>query len=86
MKSIWKYELKVLPEQSIEMPFGSRILTVQVQYDVPCLWALVDPLLRLVTKSICIRGTGHEHNDLGKYIGTFQQQNGSLVWHVFEKA
>ena len=85
MMSIWKYELRVTPEQTIEMPFKSKILTIQVQHEIPCLWALVDPDLHNVLRDICIRGTGHKFDGLGEYIGTFQQADGSLVWHVFER-
>ena len=87
MKSIWKYELKLQPEQRIEMPFEAKILTVQVQYDIPCLWALVDPDLYKVLRDICIIGTGHQFDDrgTGEYIGTFQRADGSLIWHVFER-
>ena len=86
--NIWKYPLEVVPQQTVEMPFGSKILTVQVQQETPCLWALVDPGLYTVRREIHIVGTGHELEislSALKYINTFQQANGSLVWHVFEK-
>lgn len=85
MKYIWKYQLKLQPEQRIEMPVEAKILTVQVQYDIPCLWALVDPDLHKVLRDICIVGTGRQFDGLGEYIGTFQRADGSLIWHVFER-
>ena len=84
--NIWKYQLEVVPQQTLEMPFSSKILTVQVQQEIPCIWALVNPGLYLVEREIRIVGTGHEldFTALAKYLGTFQELNGSLVWHVFE--
>ena len=83
--NIWKYPLEVVPQQILEMPFGSKILTVQVQQEIPCIWALVNPEIYLDNREIRIVGTGHKFDDpLFKYIGTFQQLDGSLVWHVFE--
>ena len=84
--NVWKYQLEVIPQQTIEMPFGAKILTVQVQQETPCIWALVDPALYTIRREIRIVGTGHElgFTSLAKYLGSFQQLNGSLVWHVFE--
>lgn len=31
-----------------------------------------------------IKGTGHAADDIGDYIGTFQLNGGSLVFHLFE--
>jgi len=43
MKTIWKYELENISEQTIEIPHDSTLLDVQVQNGMPCIWALVDP-------------------------------------------
>jgi hypothetical protein len=85
---IYKYPLELVPEQEIEMPFRANILTVQIQNDTPCLWALVDTEeIRVAKRTIHIRGTGHEFNvEAFRYISTFQQLNGGLIWHVFEEA
>ncbi len=84
---IYKYTLELVPEQQVRMPFGSSILTVQIQKDIPCLWALVNPKMHTVPRTIYIRGTGHEFNaEAFKYINTFQQLDGGLIWHVFEGA
>ena len=82
---IWKYELDVVPEQDVRMPFSAKILTVQIQKEVPCIWVSVDPTLNYLERTIVMRGTGHDlKEDLGTYIGTFQQLNGVFVWHVFD--
>lgn len=70
---------------SIEMPKGAKILTVQVQNEVPCIWALVDPNAAPEIRCFRIYGTGHmvEHENM-PYIGTFQLLEGRLVFHLFE--
>jgi hypothetical protein len=84
---IYKYSLELVPEQQVEMPLGASILTVQIQNDIPYLWALVDPKIHTVRRTIYIRGTGHEFDVKAfKYINTFQLLNGELIWHVFEGA
>ena len=88
-KTIWKFELETTDNQTIEMPIGSKILTVQTQNGKVCLWALVDPTVIKVKVFIDIFGTGHEihygENIIRNYLGTYQLQNGDLVFHVFER-
>ena len=86
-KTIWKFKLEVTDGQSIPMPIGAEILTVQTQNDQPCLWALVDPNAEVENRYIEIFGTGHPVADKGiwrKYISSFQKRDGRLVFHVFE--
>ena len=87
-KNIWKYEIKITDDQSIKMPKGAEILTVQTQDGNPCIWALVDPEADLEYRMIEVFGTGHPiHYDMGidrKYIGTIQIVEAGLVFHVFE--
>lgn len=83
MRKIYKYEI----EQTIEMPVGAEILTIQLQHDIPNLWAVVDTEIEeKETRNFAIVGTGHamEDGDM-KYIGTFQLFDGGFVGHVFEK-
>jgi hypothetical protein len=84
MKTIWKWTLK--PQTVIDMPDGAQVLTVQMQHGEPQLWALVDPVAPTVKRVFNIYGTGHSMGDrTGSYIGTFQMDGGSLVFHVFEQ-
>ena len=85
MKTMYKYQLNVTDFQTIQMPKGAKILTVQVQSAYgPCLWALVDPTQELENVKIRIAGTGHPiEEDIVKHIGTFQLQGGALVFHAF---
>ena len=92
MKAIWKYPLQTTDEQTIEVPENTQILTVQIQNEKPYLWCLVktnNPQTPNTIKTYKIRtiGTGHpiENNFSGKYIGTYQLMDGSLVFHVFSQ-
>lgn len=86
MKTIWKYPLDLQDKQTVMMPEGAEILTVQMQ-GAACLWALVDSRNVLTDRVIEIFGTGNPmHSDMGverRYIGTIQQP--PFVWHVFER-
>jgi len=88
-KQIFKYALEITDTQSVAIPEGAEILTVQTQREIPCLWALVNPKLPSTERQIETFGTGHPvHVGIGverRYIGTYQIQNGNLVFHVFER-
>lgn len=85
MKTVYKFQLGITDVQTIQMPKGAKILTVQVQSAYgPCVWALVDPSQELENVKIRIAGTGHPiKEDIVKYIGSFQLQGGALVFHAF---
>ncbi len=90
-KTIFKFELETTGMQKVVMPIDAEILTVQVQNDVPCLWALVDAHNGGVTeeRSIEIFGTGNPvPQGMGvdrKYLATYQLRGGDFVGHVFER-
>ncbi len=87
MRTIWKFPLKIINTQIIEMPYGAEILTAQEQYDELQLWALVDSEATLKIKyRINIYGTGHpiSYEDRLRYISTVQLRKGTLVLHIFE--
>jgi hypothetical protein len=46
LKTIHKYPLHIADRQTVAMPRGARILTVQMQHEVPCLWAQFDADLK----------------------------------------
>jgi hypothetical protein len=86
-KTIWKYELKIDDLQNVIMPIGAEILSVQMQNETPCLWALVNPDEKDTdARYIETFGTGHPvAYDMGgtrEFIGTYQTRG--LVFHVFE--
>lgn len=86
-QQIWKFQLQLKDTQVINMPYAAKILCVQDQNGVPCLWALCKMDDGTSDRTIDIFGTGHSIMDLftRTYIGTVQQMNGALVWHVFER-
>lgn len=88
MKKIFKYSIAVTDQQEVSLDHNAKILTVQMQNETLCLWAIVDELSEKKRKRIIrIVGTGHPFEDehLCKYITTFQMENGKLIFHVFEK-
>jgi len=82
--SVWKFPLRVDDVVPVEMPEDAKLLTVQLQRGEPCLWALVCPEAPKRTRFLRIVGTGHPVEDDLLYVGTFQLQNGALVFHLFE--
>lgn len=86
MKTVFKYVLKVTDEQTIQMPLGAKVLSVQNQQDKPCLWALVDPEHPSTESvSVAMFGTGNPIEDWQleglSFLGTVQIN--WLVLHVF---
>jgi hypothetical protein len=88
MKKIWKFTLDLQDDQEVEMPSGAELLTVQMQADTICLWAIVDPhTTKRDRRTFYIVGTGHDMPpkvSAANYVGTVQQAGGALIWHVFE--
>ncbi len=87
VKSVWKYTLSSLDEQTFEMPEGAEILSADLQAGKVCIWALVNPEAILTARHIRVAGTGHpirEYNKGLDFIGTVLMMGDSLVWHIFE--
>jgi len=87
VKTIWKYNLKITNNQTILLPIGAKILTVQMIGETPFLFALVNPKAEVESRCIEIFETGDVLYCMGEsriYISTFQINNGELVFHVFE--
>jgi hypothetical protein len=75
------------PETVVELPMGSKILTIQVQGNHPMIWAEVDLSAFMNEKrKFMILNTGAvipEDKKLA-YISTVQFNNGALIFHVYE--
>jgi hypothetical protein len=86
MKTIWKYKLLVEDEQTIAMPEGAEILTLQLQNREPHLWVLVDPRRPFEERRFSFYGIDHQVSDnitvAGNYIGAVQFL--MSVFHLFE--
>ena len=86
MDKIYKYPIPIQHHFSIDLPIGCKILAVQVQREIPCIWVLVNenpPHPR----EFQLVGTGHPIEDSAglHYIGTFQMDGGTFVFHLFEE-
>lgn len=86
MKTIYKYELNLYYITALNLPIGAKILTVQIQFDKICIWALVDPTNKVESRLFVVVGTGQMFNEkeVKQYLGTVQQNKGQYIWHVFE--
>jgi len=85
MSPVWKFPFEVKDHVfAIEMPEGAEILSLQVQRDVPAIWAFIPkPRAPKIERSFWICVTGGSCPP-GKYIGTFQLAGGQFVGHLFE--
>lgn len=94
-RAVWKYPLGNWETgmYSAEMPFGAEVLDLQTQDGMPTMWALVNPDAVKEQRHFIIVGTGHiyaspSHSGAALssegFVGTFQQMDGALVFHVFE--
>lgn len=85
MKTIYKFPFEVEDVIRIDMPEDAKILSLQMQNGVPCLWAEVQTANPFVTRTFQLFGTGHRVPEkLGPFVGTFQTHGGSLVFHLYE--
>lgn len=86
MSVIYKYPLEVTDKQSVNLPKGCQILSVQTQFGKPCLWALVDEHEEKEPRIIHTFGTGNEisiDTENLSYISTYQLDGGGLIFHTF---
>lgn len=85
MKTIWKYPINS-GITKLELPSGAKFLSLQAQFGNPVAWFEVDPLVTMRESwQLATHGTGHEFNgEYDRFLGTFQVNNGALVFHVFK--
>ena len=84
-RTIWKFPLEVMDEQTVPMPDGAKVLSVGLDADgALCVWAVVDPDRPRVGKSFRIYGTGNpvpaDLSEVG-FLGTVLMP--PFVWHVY---
>jgi hypothetical protein len=81
---IYKYPLETVDSQVVNLPKFSRILCLQIQDSSPFIWAMVYPDKETVPIRFRTYGTGHEADEPHlSYLGTYQLEDGKLVFHVF---
>ena len=80
---IWKYPFEITDLFDLLLPLGARVLSVGMQGEQPCLWAMVEPSNTPEARSFAVVGTGHPlPSGTATYLDTFQQP--PFVWHLFE--
>ena len=95
MKTIYKYPMRGVGINELNLPVGAKILTAQMQGDALMVWALVDDHPDRLTdpRTFYVLGTGwnaemlyrENEEDIATYLATVQQKDGfvGFVWHVF---
>lgn len=84
---IYKYPLEVSTvPQPITMPTDSRIVKVESQHNMICVWAIVPyESEEKVIRTFYIVATGQPFSIKGQiYRGTVLMEQGRYVWHVWE--
>jgi len=86
--TIYKQRLEGTDIQIKEFPKGFTPLTINAQFNEPCIWYICDKeQTETVKKVIKIHGTGHPITDdildYFDYLGTFQIGGGVLIFHSF---
>ena len=87
MERIFKYQLDIVDEQTLNLPYTAKILSVIEQHNKVVLYAAVDDEHEPHQRLIRIVGTGHPFPDIEQcvYLGTVSTHDGHLIWHVFEE-
>lgn len=80
---VFKYPLEMADSQTISVPRGAQLLTVQIQHNLATLWALCDPDAPLAPLEIDMVGTGYTAPENMSYLATVQWSGGSFVTHYF---
>lgn len=83
-KTIWKYAIEPSDNFRVDLPAGAEFLSVQSQFETPQMWWLVDPTAPKAARRFAVHGTGHTIRGVKTYLGTFQMNEGTLVFHLFE--
>ena len=84
MRKVFKYNVELVDRAfGYMMPKGAKILCVQMQYGIICIWAEVEETHSPEERLFRIVGTGHPiPAECTKYVGTVQSHG--FVWHVYE--
>ena len=81
---IFKYELKIADEQTINMPRHAIVISVANQRGALTIWAMVDPKAEYAPRRFFVHGTGHEFIravPYSEFVGSVAIE--PFVWHVF---
>lgn len=86
MRVIQRYPLEHRDVQTVEMPHGATILSVQVQHDEIAVWAEVDPDLPKLKRTFSIYVTGdpiseEDRKAAPRHLATVQWK--AIVLHIY---
>lgn len=88
VKTIYRYPVQITDQQTIALPAGAEVLSVQHRQDTTHqvdLWALCDPEAALQDRRFVMIGTGHAVPEQPlNFLATVQVLGGAQVYHVFE--
>ena len=87
MNRVFKYQFEITDKVTIQMSKGAKVISVQMQKEVPTMWAVVDDTQPMEPVKFRIFGTGHniENIESLEFVGTIQVFGGNLVFHVFKE-
>ena len=87
MRTIFKTQLKVCDQQTVQLPRGFKILDIDRQGGMPCIWYECDSEAEKVDVDIYCVGTGQNIDGISSmmYIGTVHDRSGGFVWHYYLK-
>jgi hypothetical protein len=90
MITVHKYPLTMGTDiQTVELPFNAEILHIAYQHGLLQLWAKININEYTEKRTILMVGTGMEisdyHNPNDHYINTIFIENGTFVFHFFER-
>lgn len=87
MKKIFKYNISPATcTNTILLPEGAQVLSVEEQYGEIVLYALVDPGAPTNLVPFRLFGTGHSiAEDISEhtFVGTVKLMSGTLMFHIF---
>ena len=88
VKTIWKYPLEIQEEQTVEVPYGSQLLSLMGQNDLPVLYVLVNPYTKVKEVwHFSLWATGQKIGDemlrTSIFVGTVSTYEGRLIWHLW---
>lgn len=82
---IWKHVMPMSGEFTLDLPQGTRLLTVQRQYNNPVMWVAADPTVPRASRRFFAAMTGQDlPDDVINYVGTAVLMDGSYVVHILE--
>lgn len=83
--AVWKYELPLANEFTVQLPAAYRVLSVQPQHGRYQMWVLNDVLSEPRPVTFLLVGTGQELPKLpdGQYVETIKQYDDAIVLHLF---